>query len=299
VTASPCEEHDVARRASSIIRRVRKLEPGMEPYPGYQLRRRLGRGGFADVWEASVAGRDVVALKFLPCANSRSTTFEVRSIQMVRALEHPNLVRIDRVWCLPGYIVIAMERADASLLDLLDIYETEFGTPVATEHTCHLLCQAAAALDFLNTPQHLVSGTRVGIQHRDVKPSNLLLFGDTVKVTDFGLATVLAGVTAPCEKAGTVEYSAPEVFQGRLSNRTDQYALALTYCHLRAGRMPFADSPSTFESPYVRTPPDLTILPPAERAVVARALAQSPEARWPTCVEFMDRLARVACRSAS
>jgi serine/threonine protein kinase len=270
----------------------------MEPYPGYQLRRRLGRGGFADVWEASAGPTDTVALKFLPCANSRATTTEVRSIQMVRGLPHPNLIAIDRVWCLPGYIVIAMERADASLLDLLDLYETEFGTPVAAEHACHLLGQAALALDFLNAPQHLVNGHCVGIQHRDVKPSNLLLFGDTVKLTDFGLASVLSGAVAPSSKAGTVEYAAPEVFHGRLSSRTDQYSLGLTYCQLRAGRLPFADSPSTFETGHVRPPPDLSILPPAERAVVARALAQQPEARWPSCVEFMTQLGRIVCRSS-
>jgi serine/threonine protein kinase len=269
----------------------------MEPYPGYQLRRRLGRGGFADVWEASAGRDDLVALKFLPCANSRSTTTEVRSIQMVRGLPHPNLVGIERVWCLPGYIVVAMERADASLLDLLDLYETEFGTPVSAEHACHLLGQAAAGLDFLNAPQHLVNGKRVGIQHRDVKPSNLLLFGDTVKLTDFGLASVLPGTVAPGDKAGTVEYAAPEVFQGWVTHRTDQYSLGLTYCQLRTGRLPFADSPSTFQAGYLRPLPDLSILPPAERAVVARALAQQPEARWPSCVEFMNQLRRIVSRS--
>jgi serine/threonine protein kinase len=271
----------------------------MEPYPGYQLRRRLGRGGFADVWEASAGRADTVALKFLPCANSRSTTTEVRSIQMVRGLTHPNLIAIERVWCLPGYIVIAMERADASLLDLLDLYETEFGTPITGEYVCHLLAQAAVALDFLNASRHLVNGQRVGIQHRDVKPSNLLLFGDTVKVTDFGLATVLPGALAATSKAGTVEYAAPEVFQGWLSNRTDQYSLGLTYCQLRTGRLPFAYSPPTFQGDYLRPLPDLSMLPRAERPVVARALAPQPEARWPSCAEFMAQLGRIVSRSSS
>jgi serine/threonine protein kinase len=285
-------------KASSIVRQVRRLEAGMEPYPGYQLRRRLGRGGFAEVWEASAGRADTVALKFLPCANSRSTTTEVRSIQMVRALRHPNLIAIERVWCLPGYIVVAMERADASLLDLLDLYETEFGTPVTGEYVCHLLTQAAVALDFLNAPRHLVNGPRVGIQHRDVKPSNLLLFGDTVKVTDFGLATVLPGAVATSTKAGTVEYAAPEVFAGWLSNRTDQYSLGLTYCQLRTGRLPFADSPSTFQAGYLRPLPDLSLLPRAERPIVARALAPQPEVRWPSCFEFMNQLGRVVSRSS-
>src|SRR5947209_16690599 len=45
--------------------------------------------------------------------------------------------------------------------------------------------------------------------------------------------------------SGTPDYAAPEVFRSRLSNRTDQYALAITYCQLRGGRLPFPDTPST------------------------------------------------------
>jgi serine/threonine protein kinase len=94
-------------------------------------------------------------------------------------------------------------------------------------------------------------------------------------------------------RAGTLDYTAPEVFQGRLSNWTDQYALAITYCMLRGGRLPFKDTPAKFDHDYVRPQPDLSMLPVKERPVVAHALSPAPQSRWPNCSEFIMQLARI------
>src|SRR5262245_27828199 len=80
----------------------------------------------------------------------------------------------------------------------------------------------ARALDFLNARQHLLDGQRVGIQHGNIKPTNLLLFGETVKISDFGLATPTGTPVKVHQRAGTWGYAAPEVLQGRLSDWTDQ-----------------------------------------------------------------------------
>src|SRR5262249_1253232 len=96
-------------------------------------------------------------------------------------------------------------------------------------------------------------------------------------------------------RSGTLDYCAPEIFQGRLSNQTDQYALAVSYCLLRGGRLPFSDTPTTFKSSYVRPTPDLTMLSPDERPIVARALNPTPQNRWRSCVELMGRLSRIIC----
>src|SRR5205823_6311166 len=95
------------------------------------------------------------------------------------------------------------------------------------------LTQAADALDFMNKRQHMLEGRRIAFQHCDVKPSNMLLFGDRVKLSDFGLASTTSSMMKSHSRSGTLEYAAPEVFQGRLSEWTDQYALAVTYCLLR------------------------------------------------------------------
>jgi serine/threonine protein kinase len=126
-----------------------------------------------------------------------------------------------------------------------------------------------------------------------VTPANLLLFGQTVKVSDFGLTTALAFREKAHLRAGTPAYAAPEVFQGRVSDRTDQYALAVSYCQLRGGCLPFPDTPPTFVPGYVRPAPDLTMLTPAERPAVARALSPVPQDRWPSCGELLAELGRV------
>src|SRR5262249_33047731 len=154
-----------------------------------------------------------------------------------------------------------MELADGSLLDLLDAYREIYGTPIHPQQVCLYLAQAAAATDFLNTRQHNLDGRRVGFQHCDIKPSNLLVFGEKVKVADFRLASPTSTSLRFQRRAGTLDYTAPEVFQSRLSDRTDQYALAVTYCLLRGGRLPFTDTPEQFDGMYIRPRPDLSMLP--------------------------------------
>jgi serine/threonine protein kinase, bacterial len=269
------------------------LQAGMEPFPGYRLRQLLGRGGFADVWEAETAAGQPIALKFLPCGDGLAASKEIRSIQAIRQISHPNLIHIEQVWVHLGYIIIAMEVAEGSLLDLLEAYQSEFDTPVPPEQVLLYLSEAADALDFMNTRQHVLEGHKVAFQHCDIKPSNILLFGDSVKIADFGLASPTSGPLISHRRAGTLDFTAPEVFQGRLSNWTDQYALAITYCLLRGGRLPFKDTPAKFERTYVRPAPDLTMLPEKERPIVAHALSPAPQSRWPNCSEFIMQLAQL------
>lgn len=261
-------------------------------YPGYTLHKLLGRGAGGEVWEAENEDATPVALKFLPCTGTLGASQELRSLQLVRQLYHPGIIRIDQVWCGLKHLVVAMELADGSLTDLLEAYQTELGTPVIPHHACLLMAQAADVLDFLNSHSHDIGGRRVGIQHCDVKPGNLLLFGDTVKLSDFGLTSPLHAPLSPHRRAGTYPYAAPEVLQGRLSDRTDQYALAVSYCLLRGGRLPFPDAP---REPVgnVLPPPDLTMLPEAERPILRRALAPAPLDRWPSCRELVARLEKV------
>jgi serine/threonine-protein kinase len=245
------------------------------------------------VWETVGPKGEKLALKFMHAIGHRSAPEELRSIQRIRALEHTHLIHFEQVWSHPQFIIIAMELADGSLQDLLDVHQEEFGTCLAAEDVVEYLTQVADVLDFLNTRQHNLNGQRVGYQHCDVKPSNLLLCGTIVKLCDFGLSAPTTATLRPHRRAGTTAYTAPEVFQGCLSSTTDQYALAITYCQLRVGRLPFADSPKTFTKSYLRPDPDLSKLDPEEARIIARALSNIPQQRWPSCRELMARLGQV------
>src|SRR5688500_18045158 len=96
-----------------------QLRKGTEPYPGYRLVQMIGRGGWGEVWKTTrVRDDEVFALKFLP-SDCQVTSQEIRALQAIRQLEHPNLLRMDQVWSCAGYLVIVMELAEGSLLDLL------------------------------------------------------------------------------------------------------------------------------------------------------------------------------------
>src|SRR6476660_2671946 len=118
-----------------------QLEAGMVPFPGYRLIRMLGRGGFADVWQAETPDGTQQALKFLSCDDGRAAPREIRTLQAVRQLYHHNLIQIYRVWGYENCIVIAMELADGSLADLLEAFQAEFHTPLVAEQACMYLAQ--------------------------------------------------------------------------------------------------------------------------------------------------------------
>jgi serine/threonine protein kinase len=114
----------------------------------------LGQGGFAQVWEAESKDKRRVALKFIPCRRDLSAAREIRAIQAIRQLTHANLLDIEQVCSEMDCIVVAMELADGSLLDLLGKYREVAGGPIEADVLCYYLAQAAQAIDFLNNHQH-------------------------------------------------------------------------------------------------------------------------------------------------
>lgn len=263
---------------------------GAEPSPGYRLRCLRGRGGFAEVWEAESPDGPPVALKFMPTSNMTTTARELRSVQSFQNLEHPYIVKTYGVWSISGYLVINMELAEATLLDLMQLYNDDLGQPLDPEVLCLYLWQVADALDFLNARKHTRDGRKVGFQHGDVKPNNILLFGDVAKLTDHGLATPTFGPSAPCLRQGTREYSAPEVFCGTITDWSDQFSLAVTYYALRCGRFPYTPLPTKKDGPrsYNRPLADLSGVTEAERPPLLRSLSPVPQDRFPSCRDFMS-----------
>ena len=264
---------------------------GAEPFPGYQLLRLRGHGGFATVWESTSPTGENVALKFMSSQNVSTTARELRSLQAIQSIDHPQLLRIRSVWSLPGCIVIGMDLAEASMLDLLQLYLEDLNRPIEVEKLCWYMVQVADVLDFLNARHHRIDGRLVGLQHGDIKPNNILLLGDRPMLADYGLATPTMGPITPCPRHGTAEYCAPEVFTGNLTEASDQYSFAVTYYVLRTGAFPFPAPPSDKTKfklkDYRRPDPDLTALPDIERIPLMRALSHIPQQRFTSCSEFM------------
>jgi serine/threonine protein kinase, bacterial len=273
------------------VSRIR-LEAGSVPFPGLKLIQLRGRGGFAEVWEAEDPNGERIAVKFMLSRNSTSSVKEMRILQAVQKLTHRHLLRIRDVWSIPDYIVVAMELADGSLFDLFDVYQTEYGTSLPPSLLAGYLRQAASGLDFLNARRHIFDGRPVGFMHCDVKPSNILLVGEVIKLADFGLSTPMVALQSTYGRAGTPDFAAPEVHRGHLSISSDQYSLAVSYYLLRTGYFPFPPPPGDFKRSYSyhRPSPDLTRVSRGERRVLERALELEPAGRYPSCTAFMNAL---------
>jgi WD40 repeat protein len=89
----------------------------------------------------------------------------------------------------------------------------------------------------------------------------------------------------------TPAYLPPEAFAGQSAVQSDQYSLAVTYCHLRGGRLPFTGTAAQVLAGHLHQAADLTMVPEYERPILARALAKKPRERWPNCRAFVQALA--------
>jgi serine/threonine protein kinase len=269
------------------------FEVGSQPIPGHRLTKRLGAGAFSEVWEAVEGEGRVVALKFLEVRSLPASMLrdEVRVLQNLAEIRHPGIIDFYGVHANARYIVLSMERADGNLAQLHRTYREEFGTNIPRAHALELLTPAAEALDFLAGAS--LPGLNVvsrGLQHCDVKPANLLMVGDRLKVGDFGLCvTTNARARRGDGLRGTPPYAAPEMFRGQPSERSDQYSLAVTWCELVAGREAFLEASLT-ESGWPALPVELMRFPRVEARVVARALHRQPPTRWPSCCHLLRAL---------
>lgn len=255
-------------------------QAGSLPVPDYKLVRRLGAGAFGEVWQALGPGDVEVALKFIRL-DPHVRSLELRSLEVMKRIRHPNLVSLFGAWHKKDWLILAMELCDCSLQDRLAESLGQGLPGIPLEELLRYMSDAASGLDALNARQ---------VQHRDVKPANLLLLDSGVKVADFGLAKALEQTVGSNSGAGTVAYTPPEGFRGALTQQSDQYSLAVTYYHLRTGQLLFRGDQAQVMYAHLELHPDLSRLPQAEGAILGRALSKEPEKRWRSCNAFVNEL---------
>jgi serine/threonine-protein kinase len=172
-----------------------------------------------------------VAVKTVPCAGPTRFVEEARAAAAVR---HPRLTQIYHADLAGDTAYLVMEYIDGPTLSQVLAKTTRLSPAVAVA----VMTDVAAAVAELHDHD---------IVHRDLKASNVLLDREGhAFVTDFGLAVkkpTTASTSAP-QTAGTPAYMAPEMFEGRLSPRSDTYALGILLFQLLTGRLPYQ---GTFE----------------------------------------------------
>jgi serine/threonine-protein kinase len=266
----------------------------------YEIVRRLGRGGMAEVFLAVVHGASGferrVALKTLVPELQGEPALEralVHEARIAGRLAHRNLVAVLGLGVDDGITYVVMEYVDGGDLDTLT-RARRLPLPLVLLVAEEL----ALGLDYLHRAAD-DRGLPLGLVHRDVSPSNILVSrAGEVKLGDFGIAkaTALADLTGGTRK-GKYAYMSPEHLAGEpLTGASDQFALGVTLVELAAGTRPFdGETPlATMENVRRGILPDLSTLPAAVAALAARALAPAPTDRFTSSEDL--RLAIAAAR---
>jgi serine/threonine protein kinase len=259
-------------------------EKDAEPIPGYRLVEKLGSGGYGEVWKATAPGGLTKAIKFIfGDVSGAQAEQELKALHRVKEVRHPFLLSLERIEVIHGGLVIVTELADGCLQDRYAACRQAGLWGIPRAELLGYLRDTAEALDYMRETH--------GLQHLDIKPQNLLLVGGRVKVADFGLVKELTSTSVTATGGVTPVYAPPEAFDGRVSRFSDQYSLAIVYQEMLTGLRPFPGRTAMqLAAQHTSSPPLLDPLPPADRPVIARALAKLPEARFPTCLEMVENL---------
>jgi serine/threonine protein kinase, bacterial len=257
----------------------------------YRLIELLGRGGMGEVWRAydTVIDR-VVAIKILPAEISRDEVFQQRFRREAHAaarLNSPHVIPIHTHGEVDGRLFL-----DMRLIEGRDLQSMLDRGPLAPVRAVDIIEQVAKALGVAH---------KVGLLHRDVKPSNILLDDDDFAyLIDFGIARTTGeqGLTVAGGVIGTFHYMAPERFTAGqidappIDARSDIYALACVLYECLTAAHPFpGDSLEQQISNHLVTPPPRPSntnpeLPGGLDMVVAKGMAKNPRDRYGTAVEL-------------
>jgi serine/threonine protein kinase len=261
----------------------------------YQLLRRLGRGGMAEVYLAQQMSLErQVAFKVLRQSLAANENYVRRfhhEAQAAAKLTHANIVQIHEVGQAEGVHYIVQEYVPGRNLKQLLSHR---GRPFDAPQVALILRQVAAALQ---------KAADEGIIHRDIKPENIMLSSSgEVKVADFGLARIVqAGekleLTQIGMTMGTPLYMSPEQVEGKaVDPRSDLYSLGVTAYHVLAGRPPFdGDTALAVAVQHLKNePPRLESIRPDIPSglcrVVHRLLAKRADDRYQRPVELLKDL---------
>ena len=255
-----------------------------EPIPGYRVTKRIGAGGYGEVWAAQAPGDLTKAIKFVyGLLDEDRATRELKALSRIKSVRHPFLLSLERIEIVDGQLLIVTELADCSLKDRFEECRKTGQAGIPRDELLKHLRDAADALDYMSE-QH-------SLQHLDVKPENLLLLGGRIKVADFGLVKDIQDHTASMMGGLTPVYAPPEVFEGRPSRHSDQYSLAIVYQEMLTGVLPFPGrTAAQLAAQHLNARPRLTSLPEGDQGPIGQALAKKPEQRFARCSDLVDAL---------
>jgi serine/threonine protein kinase len=259
------------------------------PFGRYRLIELLGRGGMGEVWRAHDTATDrVVAIKLLPAHFSDNEDFQRRFRREAHSagrLDSPHVIPIYDYGEIDGRLYVCMR-----LIKGRDLQTVLADGPLEPSRAVRIIEHVALALH---------AAHKIGLLHRDVKPSNILLDeNDFAYLIDFGIARAAdeTRLTKSGNAVGTFQYIAPERLGTREEEdaRADIYSLACVLYECLTGHPPFDEATmARLMAAHINTPPPKpsTTQPsvPAQiDQVIATGMAKDPDHRYSTTVELAD-----------
>ena len=310
--------------------RLIPLKRGAEPIPGYRLLHRLGVGAFGQVWAAESPEGEMQALKIMH--GLATVRPESEALERLQGISHPMILSIHRVEAVGETLMIVSELADGSLGPLFELLRRIEPPFQVAKKCLSLLRCAAEGLDYLHSlgllhldvkPANLLVvgqhwckvgdfGTLTAIRAAGPAEEDVVLglpseaaehdpgrfrVGATVRYgsvreVPWGQALHRHATLYTRLGAFTPYYAPPEAFTGMVSRSFDEYSLALTFCELVSGMIPFYGDGERQVEQRKSGDIDVSFLPPELRPLIVRALSPVPAARFPSCRALVNELDR-------
>jgi len=299
--------NDPSKIMQQLLEQASAGENELVAIQGYSIIKEIGRGGMGAVYLArhEETGLEVALKVMLPqvAANKDATRKFLREAYNTQALEHRNIVQVENLGCSNGTFFLTLEFCDrGTIKDLM----RRNGGPVSIDVACKIMIQALAGLEYAHRAEipyvELKDGTigkGRGLVHRDIKPGNIFLSGNTAKVADFGLAKAfetagLSGHTRTGTAAGTpffmprqqvvnFKYSKPAV---------DVWAIAASLYYMLTGTYPrnFLKNEDVWQTVLQTDPVPIrqrkSSIPPKLAEVIDAALVDKPSIQIKSATEL-------------
>ncbi|NTX05310.1 serine/threonine-protein kinase [Myxococcus sp. CA040A] len=271
------------------------------PFGKYELLRKIASGGMGQVFLAREHGtgfeRLVVLKLILPhlAEDDEFLSMFLDEAGLVARLTHPNLITILDLSQIEGRHCLAMEYVQGDDVRRLEKFSRAQNKPMSVGLILRVIADAAAGLHYAHQARD-VQGRPMRLVHRDVSPQNILVgFDGGVKVIDFGVAKAATSSanTATGVLKGKYPYMSPEQASGlAIDARSDLFALGVVMWEMLTGKRLFKGDSDLMTLRLVKDcqvprPSQLNPkLPPGLDEVVLKALAPTPDERYPDCGAF-------------
>jgi eukaryotic-like serine/threonine-protein kinase len=284
---------------------------GEVPIDRYVVQEHLSEGGMGAIYVGKKLGAggfemEVVLKQLLPEFTQQEEFIDLflREAKLSATLDHANIIHTIDLVAAGGEYFIVMEYLPGGDLRTLLRKAKRRGKRFSPRAAIYISREVLSALAYAHSKRDF-DGNPLKLIHRDVSPSNVLLsYQGEVKLTDFGIAKAATHTSLFYKVKGKIGYMSPEQAKSEpLDHRSDLYSAAVCMYEILSGERLFVSAGLTTSADEIYSQPIPQIsrkvagLPPDFDAIMQKALALNPDARYQTAGEFQEALMRCAHRN--